>query len=46
MFVTVRGKWTDPGPASGNNDYAETSTTSITFYYDIKAGDHINYLIK
>jgi hypothetical protein len=46
MFVTVRGKWTDPGPASGNNDYSETSTTSITFYYDIKAGDHINYLIK
>lgn len=46
MWITVRGKMTDPGPASGNNDYSETSTSSVTFYYDIKAGDHINYLIK
>ena len=46
MFVFSRGLLRDPGPASGNNDYAETSTTQITFYYEIKAGDHINYLIK
>ena len=46
MFVFTRGLLRDPGPASGNNDYAETSATSVTFYYQINAGDHINYLIK
>lgn len=46
MFVFTRGLLRDPGPASGSNDYAETSSTSVTFYSTIKAGDHINYLVK
>ena len=46
LWVTARGLLRDPGPASGNNDYAETSTSQITFYYEIKAGDHINYFTK
>lgn len=46
MFVFTRGILRDPGPASGNNDYLETSTTQIKFYTKVKSGDHINYLIK
>jgi hypothetical protein len=45
MWVFWRGLLQDPGPISGGNDYAETSTTSITPYTRIKAGDHINYFI-
>lgn len=46
LFLFTRGLLRDPGPVSGNNDYAETSTSSITIYSKMKAGDHINYLIK
>jgi hypothetical protein len=45
MWVFWRGLLQDPGPISGGNDYAETSTTSITPYTKIKTGDHINYFI-
>lgn len=45
MWVFWRGLLRDPGPVSGYNDYAETSTTSITPYTKIKSGDHINYMI-
>lgn len=46
LFLFTRGLLRDPGPVSGNNYYAETSTTSITIYTAMNAGDHINYLIK
>lgn len=46
LWVITRGVWRDPGPVSGGNDYAETSTTSITFYQKLFAGDHISYLIR
>lgn len=46
MYVYIRGKLADPGLVSGYNDYEETSPTSVTFYYHIKAGDHVNYFIK
>lgn len=40
-----RGALRDPGPASGGNDYEETSTSSFTPYQLIKANSHINYYI-
>ena len=46
LFVYTRGVLRDPGPVSSGNDYAETSTTSITFYAQQKSGDHINYFTK
>lgn len=46
MFVVWRKQWRDPGPNTvQSNDYAETSTTQITPYEQIKAGDSINYMI-
>lgn len=45
LWVFTRGVLRDPGPVSAGNDYAETSTTSITFYAKQKSGDHINYFI-
>lgn len=46
MFVVWRKLWRDPGPNTvQSNDYDETSTTSITPYEQIKAGDSINYMI-
>ena len=45
MFVTWRKQWRDPGSVGNGDDYAETSTTSITPFELIKAGDHINYMI-
>lgn len=45
LIVYTRGLLRDPGPVVDFNDYAETSTTSITFYAKQKAGDHINYFI-
>jgi hypothetical protein len=45
LVVYTRGLLRDPGPVAGNNDYAETSSTSVTFYSKQKAGDHINYFI-
>ena len=46
LFVYTRGVLRDPGPVSGGNDYAETSTSSITFYSVNNKNDHINYFIK
>lgn len=46
MFLFTRGVLRHPGPVSTGNDYAETTTTSVTFYYSSKAGDIIDYLIK
>ena len=46
MFVFWRKQLRDPGPNTvESNDYAETSTTQITPYEQIKEGDSINYLI-
>jgi hypothetical protein len=45
MWVFTRGLLRDPGPASGGNDYAETSSTQITFYSRLNTGDHINYIV-
>lgn len=47
MDVYWRKQLRDPGPNSvQSNDYAETSTTQITPYEQIKAGDSINYFIR
>lgn len=43
LWVFWRGVLRDPGPVVDDNDYEETSTTSITPYTKIKDGDHINY---
>jgi hypothetical protein len=46
MYVYWRKLLRDPGPNTiQSNDYEETSTTSITPYQRIKAGDSINYFI-
>jgi hypothetical protein len=45
MLVFARGLLRDPGPVSGGNEYQETSTTQVTFYFRINNNDHINYLI-
>jgi hypothetical protein len=45
MWLFWRGVLRDPGPVVDDNDYEETSTTSITPYSKIKDGDHINYFI-
>lgn len=45
LTVYTRGVLRDPGPVAAGNDYAETSTTSITFYAKQKKDDHINYFI-
>jgi len=45
LTVFVRGLLQDPGPVLTGNDYAETSTTSITFYQKVKNKDHINYYL-
>lgn len=47
MDVFWRKQLRDPGPNSvESNDYDETSTTQITPYELIKAGDSINYMIR
>lgn len=46
LWVYTRGVLRDPGPVASGNDYAETSTTAITFYAKQKKDDHINYFIK
>jgi hypothetical protein len=46
LWVFWRGLLRDPGPVTGGNDYDETSTTSITPYTKIRAGDHISYFVK
>jgi hypothetical protein len=45
MWVFVRGLLQNPGSVVNNDDYQETSTTSITFFKKVKSGDHINYMI-
>jgi len=45
MWVFARGVLRDPGSVSDGNEYQETSSTSITFYFRINAKDHINYII-
>lgn len=47
MDVHVRKLLLDPGPRdTDSNDYEETSTTQVTFYERVKAGDSINYHIR
>jgi hypothetical protein len=46
LWVYTRGILRDPGSVSEGNDYAETSTSSVTFYQTINKDDHINYFIK
>jgi hypothetical protein len=46
LWIFTRGLLRDPGPVAAGNDYAETSTTSVTFYQMINKNDHINYFIK
>lgn len=45
MFVFVRGLLWDPGSVVNFDNYAESSTTEITPFSKIKAGDHVNYFI-
>jgi hypothetical protein len=45
LWVYTRGVLRDPGSIVSGNDYAETSTTQVTFYAKQKAGDHINYMV-
>lgn len=45
MWVFTRGILRSPGPVVDGNYYDETSTTEITFYSTLKAGDHIHYFI-
>ena len=47
MDVFWRKQLRDPGSNTvASNDYAETSTTQITPYEQIKSGDSINYMIR
>jgi hypothetical protein len=46
LWVFTRGVLRDPGNVASGNDYAETSTSQITFYAKQKSGDHINYFTK
>jgi len=32
--------------ANADRDYAETSTTQITFHFDVQAGQNITYMIR
>ena len=45
LWVFWRGLLRDPGTVANGDDYEETSTTQITPYSNIKAGDHVNYFI-
>jgi hypothetical protein len=45
MWVFWRHLLRDPGTVANDDDYEETSTTSITPYTKILSGDHINYMI-
>jgi hypothetical protein len=46
LLLFTRGLLRDPGPVCGSNYYAETSSTSVTFYGPLREGESINYLIK
>lgn len=45
LWVFTRGQLRDPGSVINGDEYAETSSTSITFFAQQKAGDHINYFV-
>lgn len=45
LWVYTRGLLRDPGTVVNGDDYAETSTTSITFYAKQPKGTHINYIV-
>lgn len=45
LWVFWRKLLRDPGSVANDDDYEETSTTQITPYELVRAGDHINYLI-
>jgi hypothetical protein len=45
LIVHWNGVLRDPGTVANGDDYAETSTTSITPYWAIKAGQHVNYWV-
>mgnify|MGYP001770874897 CR=1 FL=1 len=46
LWLFSRGLLRHPGVVSQGNDYAETSTTSVTFYSKHKSGDIIDYFVK
>ena len=43
LWVYVRKQLQDPGSIAAGDDYEESSSSTITFFYKINAGDHINY---
>jgi len=45
LWVFWRGILRDPGTVVNGDDYAETSTTSVTPYAKWKANDHVNYFV-
>jgi hypothetical protein len=45
LWVFWRKLLRDPGSVANDDDYAETSTTQITPFELVRAGDHINYFI-
>jgi len=45
LWVFVRGVLQDPGTKAAGDNYAETSTTQLTFYKLVSSGDHINYFL-
>jgi hypothetical protein len=45
LWVFWRGILRDPGTVANGDDYAETSTTSITPYSKLNAGDHISFFV-
>ena len=46
LLIFGRGALRHPGSVSSGNDYAETSSTSVTFYAKYSAGDIIDYIIR
>lgn len=46
LFVFTRGVLRTPGNSIATDEYSELSSTQVTFYYNQKAGDVINYFIK
>ena len=45
LWTFSRGLLRDPGTVANGDDYAETSTTSVTFYAKQKSGDHLNFFV-
>jgi hypothetical protein len=46
LWVFWRGLLRDPGSVANGDDYTESSTTQITAFSKIKAGDHISYFVR